>query len=266
MRSEAPPDKHGGRGENGRRGGGQQKAAAAPPEPGFHRAARRPKTHRDAGFHPDTLSQSTPWEPISPLPARIAASSRYLGATSQTRWRTRPCPSAPRPAHKRCRLPPIQVETHILRPANASASVSAGLRCGWSCSPAPPPRAYLGRCGMRRRGLGALVSASPLYSLPACADIFTGIRGEPVRMRRRFPASSSVTAAILEKSAPATLASPSPIIFTKFQKKKMELLETACFNLKIVTKSRSVCVHRSAASKPTTAETMNWLKVTNVTC
>lgn len=29
MRSEVPSDKHGGRGENGRRGGGQQKAAAA---------------------------------------------------------------------------------------------------------------------------------------------------------------------------------------------------------------------------------------------
>lgn len=142
MRSEVPSDKHGGRGENGRRGGGQQKDAAASLEPGFpprtQAPVNPPRCWIILGYIHLKHTRRTNLASSRLIRDQIAGSFRYLGATSQTRWRTRPCLSVQRPAHKRCQLPPIQVEPHILCPANVSANISAGVQRVWSRSPAPP--------------------------------------------------------------------------------------------------------------------------------
>lgn len=97
-------------------GGGQQKAAAAPPEPGQKRRAQRSCVLRNGGAKlesSDLKTQKETWATRSSGHERSFRASRSvsahsysccLGATSQTRWRTRPCHSAARPAHNFCPL------------------------------------------------------------------------------------------------------------------------------------------------------------------
>lgn len=98
------------RGRREKEGGGQQKAAAAPPEPGLNtRTPRRsvpansrvklglsgPNVKRGRG----AVVRSTVNSHFAP---RARSDSCCLGATSVTRWRTRPCQSAECPAHYFC--------------------------------------------------------------------------------------------------------------------------------------------------------------------
>lgn len=107
---------------------------------------------------------------------------RSLGATSGTRWRTRPCRgaahSAPFPSFFLGLWPSCEpCERRKGRPEHSPV-------CRW---PLAGRRARssltLGRWVAESRGFCLLVSSPPLRSLPACSDIFTGTREDAMRRR-----------------------------------------------------------------------------------
>lgn len=122
--------------------GEDNKKPRLPLEPGFpprtQSCVNSPRCWIILGYIHWKHTRTTNLAPSWLIRDQIASSFSHLGATSQTRWRTRPCLSVQRPAHKRYQLPPIQVEAHILRLANVSANISTGVQCGWSCSRPPP--------------------------------------------------------------------------------------------------------------------------------
>ena len=139
---------------SGQTGGGGQKAAAAPREPALtarprggsarstaaSKCAEAGPTHRAAAEPPPAPPLTVLHRSFNGHFARPARSdSCCLGATSLTRWRTRPCHRAPRPAQRLCSAPRTEplgapLTRSIWRPAP-----SAAHGCGRTGSTGPLP-------------------------------------------------------------------------------------------------------------------------------
>lgn len=135
MRSGEAPDKHGGRARMGGEGEDNKKPGSPPRS---QAPVNPPRCWIRLGHPHLKHTRRSPVASCWLSPDQAAASLSSLGATSQTRWRTRPCLGARRSAHKRCQLPPIPVQPRTLCLATVSANLSTGVRRGWRCCAAPP--------------------------------------------------------------------------------------------------------------------------------